>query len=472
MNRNTALAQPTRQVSHTNVMAFRPRPSRAERVRQGEELRAKCPRSSHAVWKPSKHRSDPLLLLKESEKGRLPDLVPIRHGRMFKSPFTFYRGAALNMAADLATTPASGPRVQACGDAHLLNFGVYATPERRLILDVNDLDETLPAPWEWDLKRLATSFVLACRSNGLSEDDARDAAQACAHSYRENMTTFSRMRALDVWYATLDVETSVPQIKNAESRKRLRKRMAKARKQNVVEHDFPKLTDTATDTFTIKDNAPLIYHRRELLNDENIRQGLARYRESLPDERRVLLDRFAIKDVAIKVVGVGSVGTLCAVVLLMAAEDDPLFLQIKEANASVLEPYAGRSIYPNHGERVVRGCRLMQSASDIFLGWAEGKQGRQIYVRQLRDMKIKILVELFGLSDMLQYAELCGFTLARAHARSGDSAVISGYLGQSDTFDKAIATFSIAYADQSEKDHAILMKAVRRGDLEVEIEPE
>ena len=472
MNRNTALAQPARRVSDENVMAFRPRRSRAERVRQGEELRAKCPRSSHAAWKPSKHRSDPLLLLKESEKGRLPDLVPIRHGRMLKSPFTFYRGAALNMAADLATRPASGPRVQACGDAHLLNFGVYATPERHLVLDVNDLDETLPVPWEWDLKRLATSFVLACRSNGLSEDDARDAAQACARSYRENMTTFSGMRALDVWYATLDVETTLPQIKNAESRKRFRKRMAKARKQNVVEHDFPKLTDTATDTFTIKDNAPLIYHRRELLNDENIRQGLARYRESLPEERRVLLDRFEIKDVAIKVVGVGSVGTLCGVVLLMAAEDDPLFLQIKEANASVLEPYAGRSIYPNHGERVVRGCRLMQSASDIFLGWAEGKQGRQIYVRQLRDMKIKILVELFGLSDMLQYAELCGFTLARAHARSGDSAVITGYLGQSDTFDKAIATFSVAYADQSEKDHAILMKAVRRGDLEVEIEPE
>jgi len=472
MNRNAALAEPTRQVSHEKVMAFPSRPSRADRVMQGEELRAKCPRSSHAVWKPSKNRRDPLLLIKESEKGRLPELVPIRHGRMLKSPFTFYRGAALNMAADLAITPASGPRVQACGDAHLLNFGVYATPERHLIFDVNDLDETLPAPWEWDLKRLATSLVLACRSNGLSEDDAHDAAQACTRSYRENMATFSRMRALDVWYATVDVESALPQIKNAETRKRFRKRLAKARKQSVVEHDFPKLAETTTDAFIIKDNAPLIYHRRELQQDENLRQGLARYRESLPEERRALLDRFEIKDVAIKVVGVGSVGTFCAIVLLMAAEDDPLFLQIKEANASVLEPYAGRSIYPNHGERVVRGCRLMQSASDIFLGWTEGKSSRQFYVRQLRDMKIKILVELFGLSEMLQYAELCGFTLARAHARSGDSALITGYLGQSDTFDKAIAAFSIAYADQSEKDHATLMKAVRHGDLDVEMEPE
>src|SRR5215469_13750218 len=461
-----------RQVSEEKLTAFPSRLSRAELFAKGEELRTQCPRSSHAFWKPSKSRVDPLLLIKESEKGRLPELVPIRHGRMLKSPFTFYRGAALNMAADLAITPASGPRVQACGDAHLLNFGVYATPERHLIFDVNDLDETLPAPWEWDLKRLATSFVLACRSNGLREDDAHDAAQACSLSYRENMATFSRMGALDVWYATLDVESALPQIKNAETRKRFRKRLAKARKQSIVEHDFPKLTDTATDAFTIKDNAPLIYHQRELQKDDNLRQGLARYRESLPEERRALLDRFEIKDIAIKVVGVGSVGTLCAIVLLMAAEDDPLFLQIKEANASVLEPYAGRSIYPNHGERVVRGCRLMQSASDIFLGWTEGKSSRQFYVRQLRDMKIKILVELFGLSEMLQYAELCGFTLARAHARSGDSALITGYLGQSDTFDKAIAAFSIAYADQSEKDHATLMKAVRDGDLDVVTEPE
>jgi len=457
------------------VVAFPARLSRAERFAKGEEVRAKVPRSSHAAWKPPRNRVDPLSLIKESDKGRLPELVPIRHGRMLKSPFTFYRGAALNMAADLATTPETGSRVQACGDAHLLNFGVYASPERRLIFDVNDLDETLPAPWEWDVKRLAGSFVLACRSNGLSEDDARDAALACARAYREHMAEFSQMRALDVWYASLDVEKMLSQIKDAPSRKRARKRIAKARKRTVAEHEFPMLADTARESVTIKDNRPLIYHWHGMGKDEyleNVRQGFAEYRSTLPDERRVLLDRFEMKDLAVKVVGVGSVGTFCGIVLLMAAEDDPLFLQIKQANASVLEPYAGKSIYPNHGERVVRGCLLMQSASDLFLGWSHGKLGRHFYVRQLKDMKIKVLVEVFGLTEMLQYADICGFTLARAHARSGDSAFISGYLGKSDSFDKAIATFSVAYADQSEKDHAALLKAVRNGDLDVVTEAE
>ena len=379
------------------------------------------------------------------------------------------------MAADLAGTPASGPRVQACGDAHLLNFGVYATPERRMAFDINDLDETLPAPWEWDLKRLATSFVLACRSNGLGEDTARDAALACARSYREHMAEFSRMRVLDVWYARMDVQEMLPKIKDPESRKRFRKRLEKARKRSVTEHAFPILADNAGESVTIRDNPPLIYHWNELQKDDyiaNVRESYALYRSTLPEERRVLLDRFAVKDVAIKVVGVGSVGTFCAIVLLMAGEDDPLFLQIKQANESVLEPYAGKSIYANHGERVVRGCLLMQSASDVFLGWTQGRLGRHVYVRQLKDMKVKMLVELFGATDMLQYAELCGFTLARSHARSGEPALISGYLGERDVFDKAIVSFSISYADQSEKDYAGLMKAVRSGDLEVVIETE
>lgn len=468
-------AKATRKISNENIMQFPSQPSRAELFARGEELRAKFPRSSHATWKPPNNRPDPLRLIKESDKGRIPQLIPIRHGRMMKSPFTFYRGAALNMASDLANTPASGIRVQVCGDAHLLNFGVYASPERRLIFDVNDLDETLPAPWEWDVKRLAASFILACRSNGLSEDDARDAALACARAYREHMAEFSQMRALEVWYASLDVEKILSQVKNAESRKRARKRIAKARKRTVAEHEFPMLADTANESVTIKDNLPLIYHWHGMGKDEyleNVRQGFAEYRDTLPDERRVLLDRFEIKDLAIKVVGVGSVGTFCGIVLLMAAENDPLFLQIKQANASALEPYAGKSTYPNHGERVVRGCLLMQSASDLFLGWSHGKLGRHFYVRQLKDMKIKVMVEVFGLTEMLQYADICGFTLARAHARSGESAMISGYLGQSDSFDKAIATFSAAYADQSEKDHAVLMKAVRNGDLDIEIEPE
>lgn len=472
MNATAALAQ-TRIADRQSPTLFS-RLSRAELLARGEALRAECPRSSHAFWKASKNRTSPLLLIKQADKGRLPELLPIRHGRMMKSPFTFYRGAALNMAADLANTPASGPRVQACGDAHLLNFGVYATPERRIVFDINDLDETLPAPWEWDVKRLATSFVLACRSNGLTEEDASNCSLACVRSYREHMAEFSRMRALDVWYASVDIEEMLPNIKNSESRKRFRKRLAKVRKQSVMEHDFPKLADTASESVMIKDNPPLIYHVHEFRKrqyETNLRQGFARYRDSLPAERQILLDRFEIKDSAIKVVGVGSVGTFCAILLLMAAEDDPLFLQIKEANASVLEAYAGKSIYPNHGERVVRGCRLIQSASDLFLGWTEGKLGRHFYVRQLKDMKIKPLVELFDLTDMLQYAEICGFTLARAHARSGQPALLTGYMGQSDTFDKAIASFAVSYADQSEKDHTVLMKAVRKGDLEVVEEP-
>lgn len=470
---NAPAARVATEIADRQSTPLFPHPSRTELLARGEALRSNCPRSSHAFWKPSKNRIAPLLLIKQADKGRLPELLPIRHGRMLKSPFTFYRGAALNMAADLATTPVSGPHVQACGDAHLLNFGVYATPERHLVFDINDLDETLPAPWEWDVKRLATSFVLACRSNGLTEKDARDSSLSCVRSYREHMDQFGRMRALDVWYASVDVEEMLPTIKNPESRKRFRKRLAKARKQSVMEHDFPKLADTASDSVVIKDNPPLIYHIHEFRKREyeaNLRQAFSRYRDSLPEERRTLLDRFEIKDSAIKVVGVGSVGTFCAIMLLMAAEDDPLFLQVKEASASVLEPYAGKSTYPNHGERVVRGCRLIQSASDLFLGWSEGKLGRHFYVRQLRDMKIKPLVELFDLTDMLQYAEICGFTLARAHARSGEPALLSGYMGQSDTFDKAIAAFAVSYADQSERDHQALMKAVRNGDLEVAAE--
>ncbi len=325
------------------------------------------------------------------------------------------------------------------------------------------------------MKRLASSFVLACRSNGLSESDAHDAALACSRSYREHMATFSQMRALDVWYASMDVDDILPKVKDADSRKRLQKRLEKSRKKSVAEHDFPMLADTSSESVTIRDHPPLIYHWPEANKQQyaaNIREAFVRYRDSLPHDRRVLLDHFEMKDMALKVVGVGSVGTFCGIALMMAAENDPLFLQIKQANASVLEPYAGKSVYRHHGERVVRGALLMQSASDLFLGWTEGKHDRHFYVRQLKDMKVKIMVELFGLSDMLQYAELCGFTLARAHARSGEPALISGYLGQGDSFDKAIAAFSVAYADQSERDHAALMKAVRKGDLEVVTEPD
>jgi uncharacterized protein (DUF2252 family) len=402
-------------------------------------------------------------------------LIPIRYGRMMQTPFTFYRGAALNMAADLAVTPTTGLRVQACGDAHLLNFGAYATPERREIFDLNDLDETLPAPWEWDVKRLAASFVLACRNNRFSEAVAKDTAQACVRSYREAMARFCEMRVLDIWYATLDVEQMIPKIVDEEARKRAQKILAKARQRSVLEHDFPQLVTTAGLNPEIKENPPLIYHWREQGQTEfttNVQQAFTQYRDTLQEDRRLLLDRFKLVDIAIKVVGVGSVGTWCAVALLMAGDRDPLFLQVKEARASVLEAYAGKSVHANHGQRVVTGCRLMQSASDLFLGWTESVLGRHFYVRQLRDMKMKMLVEVYSPSVMSQYAEVCGWTLARAHARAGEPAKISGYLGKSDAFDQSVAAFAIAYADQSERDHDILMKAVRAGRLEVFVESE
>jgi uncharacterized protein (DUF2252 family) len=455
--------------------AFQTHPTRAELAAMGKALRDQCPRTAHAAWKAPTNRPDPLDLLVESSKGRIPQLIPIRYGRMMHTPFTFYRGAALNMAADLAATPCTGLRVQACGDAHLLNFGAYATPERRVIFDLNDLDETLPAPWEWDLKRLAASFVLACRNNQFSEAVARDTTLACVRAYRDAMAQFSQMHTLDVWYAMLDVDQLVPQIEDEETRKRTQKILAKARQRSVVEHDYPQLVTTAGLRPEIKENPPLIYHWREQGQaefTENVQQAFARYRETLQEDRRLLLDRYQLMDIAIKVVGVGSVGTWCAVALLMAGEDDPLFLQIKEARKSVLEDYAGASAHANHGQRVVAGCRLMQSASDLFLGWTASELGRQFYVRQLRDMKIKMLIEVYPPSVMRQYAQACGWTLARAHARSGEPAKITGYLGKSDTFDQAVADFSIAYADQSERDHEALMKAVRAGKLEVFMERE
>jgi uncharacterized protein (DUF2252 family) len=441
----------------------------------GKSLRDKCPRTAHAAWKPPSDRPDPLELLVESGKGRIPQLIPIRHGRMMQSPFSFYRGAALNMAADLAATPHSGPRVQACGDAHLLNFGAYATPERRVIFDINDLDETLPAPWEWDVKRLAASFILACRHNRFSEADARESTLTCVRSYRVAMAQFSGMRTLDVWYATLDFERVIPRIEDELTRRRAEKMLAKARERSVAEHDFPQLVTTAGLRPEIKENPPLIYHWREQGQDEftaNVQQAFASYRETLEVDRRVLLDRFKLVDIAIKVVGVGSVGTWCAVALMMAGDDDPLFLQIKEARSSVLEGYAGKSVHANHGRRVVAGCRLMQSASDLFLGWTESRLGRHLYVRQLKDMKIKMPVEVFTPGVMRQYARACAWTLARAHARSGEPSTISGYLGKSDVFDRAVTDFSVAYADQCERDHETLMKAVRAGKLEVFIERE
>ncbi|MGA8659242.1 MAG: DUF2252 domain-containing protein [Chthoniobacterales bacterium] len=444
--------------------------SREQLYTDGKAIRDSCPRASHADWKPPADRPDPIEILEASNKGRLPELIPLRYGRMIPSPFVFFRGAAAIMAADLAHTPATGIRVQVCGDAHLMNFGVFATPERRVIFDINDFDETLPAPWEWDVKRLATSFLIASLSNGFSESAARKTALCCVRSYRERMAEFAQMRTLEVWYARLDLETILPSIKDQEAQKRLQRREQKAEASDVLETDFPKLVSVGNGEPTIRDNPPLIYHVREKDGPEfeaRVADAFARYRESLPDERRVLLDRFQRKDFAMKVVGVGSVGTFCAVMLMMADVDDPLFLQIKEAGTSVLEPYAGKSVYANHGQRVVTGLRLMQSASDLFLGWAEGRKGRHFYVRQLHDMKIKLLVELFTLKVMVQYAEYCGWALARAHARAGQPALIAGYLGKGDQFDEAVADFATAYAQQNERDYKALVQAARQGRIEV-----
>ena len=334
--------------------------------------------AAHAVWQAPPARPDPVQLVEEGDKGRIPQLIPLRHGRMMQSPFTYYRGAALAMAVDLAALPTTGVRVQACGDAHLGNFRCFATPERRIIFDIHDLDETLPAPWEWDLKRLAASFVIASRNNGLSDKRAREAVLTCVRSYREHMAEFSEMGALELWYHSVDADKLMDNVEDDELRRRGKKRLAKAMALSALEYDFPKLADTTSETPTIRDNPPTIYHWHEHGTEEfyEIVRGIfTRYRDSLPDDRRVLLDRYELKDVTIKVVGVGSVGTVCAIGLLMAGEHDPLFLQFKEAGPSVLEAYAGKSVYANHGQRVVQGHRLMQSSSDVFLGWTEGKAG-------------------------------------------------------------------------------------------------
>jgi uncharacterized protein (DUF2252 family) len=445
-------------------------PPRNLLVAQGRELRDRCSRSSHAGWTPPADRPDPLKLIEESNRGRVPELVPIRYGRMLASSFTFFRGAPAVMAADLARTPTTGVRVQASGDCHLLNFGGFATPERRLLFDINDFDETLPAPWEWDVKRLAASFVVAARVNQFRPADAYATALACVRSYRLRMAEFAGMRVLDVWYSRIDARTIQPIVREADARNSLLQRIRKAYRNDVVGKGFPKLVDVVDGKPRIRDVPPLIYHSPEDQGEEfwaRITKALAEYRATLPYERRALLDRYRLTDIAIKVVGVGSVGTLCAVVLLMAGPNDPLFLQVKEARRSVLEPFAGESAFANRGERVVTGQRLMQSASDIFLGWTKGAAGRHFYVRQLRDMKMKPLVEMFSPAMMLDYGELCGWALARAHARSGKPALISGYLGKTDRFDEAVAEFAVAYADQNERDYRLLCEAAWSGRIEV-----
>ena len=447
--------------------------SRAERKAMGKALRDKCPRTSHAEWNPPHNRPDPIRVVLEADEGRLPDLLPLRHGRMVASPFTFYRGSALAMAIDLAGTPSTGLRVQCGGDSHLVNFRGLATPERQVIFALNDLDETLPAPWEWDLKRLAASFVIACRDNGLSESVANEAVLTCVRSYRERMAEFAEMKVLELWYFAVESEMLIASVKDAGIRRSAIRNLAKARESSTSEGLFPKLVSDSGGSPIIKDQLPAIYHweghTAGKLHPE-VNEAFAQYRESLSPNHRMLLDRYEMKDAAVKVVGVGSVGTVCWMILFMASDGDPLILQVKEARASVLEGFAGKSVFPNRGQRVVNGIRLMQPASDIFLGWTEGKRGRHFYIRQLRDVKIKFPVETFEAARMILFGDFCGYSLALSHARSGDPAMISGYLGKGDTFDHAIAAFSVAYANQNEKDHALLKRAIRDGKVTAVIE--
>lgn len=445
--------------------------SREERLAAGKLLREKLPRSSHAGWTAPPGRRDPIDILEESNRDRMPELVPIRYGRMLRSPFTFLRGAAGLMAYDLSSTPATGVRVQVCGDCHLLNFGLFATPERNLIFDINDFDETLPAPWEWDIKRLAASFAVAVRDQRYSDEDAQAVAAECARAYREKLREYSKMNPLEVWYDRLDADTLIAMAPDEKIRKKREQITEKAR-QRVGDQLVPKIAATVGGRHRLTDQPPILFHVQGEEYEQRVRNGLEAYRLSLSDERRVLFDRYRLEDFAIKVVGIGSVGTHCFVGLFFSAENHALLLQFKEACPSVLEPYAGESYYDNHAQRVVMGQKLMQSSSDIFLGWARGEKGRDFFVRQLRDMKMSVPIEGATLQQSNLYAELCGWTLARAHARSGDAATISGYLGKSDSFDRAVGAFAMAYADQTERDHAALVNAVNTGRVKAIIEEE
>lgn len=441
------------------------------RYLKGRALRRTAPRSSHAGWRPPADRTDPLTLLEDNNRPRVQELVPYRYGRMLASPFTFMRGSPVVMAADLARTPTSGLRLQICGDAHLGNIGVFATPERRLVLDLNDFDETLPGPWEWDVKRLAASFVVAGRWLDFPDRISLRAAQRTARYYREHTARLAGQTALEIWYEKVTVADAL-QYFDAKGRARALEGLKRVRRRGNLEA-LPKLTTLVDgEELRINEVPPLIMRFDDETLMDTLREAFRRYRDSLPHERRLLLDQYHVVDWARKVVGVGSVGTRCGIILMLGNHSrDPLFLQFKQALTSVLEPYCGAGAYPHQGQRVVVGQRVMQSASDIFLGWTDlvhphTGQHIEYFLRQLRDMKGGIDLERGvrqeGLLDM---ARLFGWILARAHARSGLAPEIAGYLGQSDTFDVAITEFARDYADQTERDHAALAEAVRAGRL-------
>ncbi len=454
-----------------------PHPTVEEQESVGKAARKAVPRSSHGEWSAAADRPDPVKLLAEQDESREQDLVPVRHARMAVSPFTFYRGAARVMAADLAATPVSGVRVQLCGDAHLSNFGLFGSPERRLLFDLNDFDETLPGPWEWDVKRFAASLTIAGRNNGFSDDEIESVTLAGIREYRETVARFATRDVLDVWYASLDADALTRLAKDIAPKKQkmVAAEIEKARLR-TSQQALLKLGEHTDDGWRIRAQPPLIVPLEQLLeayhmDPKDVQEGLVRifraYRRTLADDRRHLLERFQVIDIARKVVGVGSVGTRSFIVLLTGRDDeDPLFLQVKQANASVLEEYLSSSTYAHHGQRVVQGQRLMQAASDIFLGWTVGvDKSIHFYWRQLRDMKFSADIDTLAPVGLTGWARLCGWTLARAHARSGSAASIGAYMGSGQSFDHAMLAFCSAYADQNERDYAAFVQAIADGQL-------
>jgi uncharacterized protein (DUF2252 family) len=454
----------------------------AERAATGKEARSRVKRSRHREWRPPRDRQSPVDLLLEQDATRVSELVPIRHGRMLVSPFTFYRGSAALMAYDLASTPSSGLKVQLCGDAHLSNFGAFEAPDRRLVFDCNDFDETLPGPFEWDVKRLAASIAIAGRDRRFDGSERRDAVTASVRQYREEIRRFAAMRHLDVWYARIEIAEVLERYRDALKRQRVRqleKGVSKAMHKDSL-RALGKLTRQVNGAPRIISDPPLIVPIEELFPDvggHEVETQLSRlldaYRRTLAHDRQHLADGYRYVDAARKVVGVGSVGTRAWIILMLGRDsEDPLFLQAKEADSSVLEPYAGKSRFNHHGRRVVEGQRLMQAASDIFLGWvtAEGPDGERhdYYVRQLWDGKASADVELMGPPELANYGRMCGLTLARAHARSGDRIAIAAYLGGGSVFDEAIADFAELYADQTERDYAAMLEGVDRGQVVLE----
>lgn len=443
--------------------------TRAERKELGKLVRDKCPLKSHSKTHIPSSGRDIVKIIEKSNEGRIPELIPLRYQRMLQSPFTFFRGSAALMAADLAHTPASGVNVQICGDCHIQNFGAFATPERNIVVDINDFDETLPGPWEWDVKRLAASLVLAANENGFDLEVGQDAAYRMAQRYRERMDELSKMPVLDVWYSRVEYKR-ILEVASGDGAQRAKKALKESIEKSAPEVMLEKLTTMANGRLRFKDMPPLLCHLEGVSAGEAEREAFEEYRKTLPEDRRVLLDKFEMVDIARKVVGIGSVGTVCGVILMVSSEQDVLVLQLKEARPSVLEPYAGRSIYPHHGQRIVNGQKLMQAASDMFLGWLTGprKPHRHFFIRQLRDVKIGANTALWNKDDFKVMAEIVGEIVARAHARSGDVAILRGYLGKDDEFDEAITAYATAYAKQTERDHAQFLKACRSGRLKVQ----